>query len=203
MIDDFTQAKGLSHYTIYVQDYGGPVGFRLVLAHPERVQALIVQNAVAHNAGLGAIRATRGAFWADRPAHEAAVRENLLSFATTKLRHLGSDPKTELYDPDLWTDEYAFLNAPGQAHIQTDLFFDYRTNVAAYPKWQAWLQKTQPKLLVLWGKHDPSFDIGEPERFHKDVPNAGVYVLDAGHFALDTKADEIAALLREFMQAQK
>jgi len=203
VIDDFTQAVGLSHYTLYVQDYGGPVGFRMALAHPERVQALIVQNAVAHNEGLGAIWATRRAFWADRPAHEQALRENLLSFAATKSRHIGADPKTELYDPDLWTDEYRFLNAPGQAQIQTDLFYDYRTNVAAYPKWQAWLQQTQPRLLVIWGKHDPSFDIGEPERFRKDVPNAGVYVLDAGHFALDTKADEIAALLRKFMQAQK
>jgi pimeloyl-ACP methyl ester carboxylesterase len=203
MIDDFTQAVGLSHYTLYVQDYGGPVGFRMALAHPQRVQALIVQNAVAHNEGLGAIWATRRAFWADRPAHEQALRENLLSFAATKLRHIGADPKTELYDPDLWTDEYRFLNAPGQAQIQTDLFYDYRMNVAAYPKWQAWLQQTQPRLLVLWGKHDPSFDIGEPERFRKDVPNAGVHVLDAGHFALDTKADEIAGMLDEFMKTQK
>jgi pimeloyl-ACP methyl ester carboxylesterase len=201
-IDDFTQAMGLTHYTLYMQDYGGPVGFRMVLAHPERVQALIVQNAVAHDEGLGANWATRRAFWADRPAHQEALRENLLSFAATKSRHIGDDSKSELYDPDLWTYEYAFLNAPGQAQIQTDLFFDYRTNVDAYPKWQAWLQKTQPKLLVLWGKHDPSFDIGEPGRFRKDVANAGVYVLDAGHFALDTKADEIAALVREFMKAQ-
>ena len=203
VIDDFTQAVGLSHYTLYVQDYGGPVGFRMVLAHPERVQALIVQNAVAHNEGLGAIWATRRAFWADRPGHEEALRENLLSFAATKSRHIGADPKTELYDPDLWTDEYRFLNAPGQAQIQTDLFYDYRANVAAYPKWQAWLQQTQPKLLVLWGKHDPSFDIGEPERFRKDVPKAGVHVLDAGHFSLDTKANEIAGMLDEFMKTQK
>ena len=203
VIGDFTQAMGVSHYTLYMQDYGGPVGFRMVLTHPERVQALIVQNAVAHNEGLGAIWATRRAFWADRAAHEEALRENLLSFAATKSRHIGGDPKIELYDPDLWTDEHAFLNAPGQAQIQTDLFYDYRTNVAAYPKWQAWLQQTQPKLLVLWGKHDPSFDISEPERFRKDVPNAGVYVLDAGHFALDTKADEIAGMLDEFMKAQK
>jgi len=203
VIDDFTQAVGLSHYTLYVQDYGGPVGFRMAVAHPERVQALIVQNAVAHNEGLGAIWATRRAFWADRPAHEQALRENLLSFAATKSRHIGADPKTELYDPDLWVDEYRFLNAPGQAQIQTDLFYDYRTNVAAYPKWQAWLQQTQPKLLVLWGKHDPSFDISEPERFRNDVPNAGVHVLDAGHFALDTKADEIAGMLDEFTKTQK
>ena len=198
VINDFTEALGLSHYTLYMQDYGGPVGFRMALAHPERVQALIIQDAVAHNEGLGANWATRRAFWADRPAHEDALRKNLLSLATTKTRHIGDDPKIELYDPDLWTDEYAFLNAPGQAQIQSDLFYDYRTNVDAYPKWQAWLQKTQPKLLVLWGKHDLSFDLGEPERYRKDVPKAEVYVLDAGHFALDTKADEIAALVREF-----
>lgn len=203
VMNGFTQALGLSRYTLYMQDYGGPVGFRMALAHPERVQALIVQDAVAHNEGLGVNWATRRAFWADRPAHEEALRTNLLSLATTKTRHIGDDPKIELYDPDLWSDEYAFLNAPGQAQIQSDLFYDYRTNVDAYPKWQAWMQKTQPKLLVLWGKHDLSFDPGEPERYRKDVPNADIHVLDAGHFALDTKADEIAALVREFMKKQK
>jgi pimeloyl-ACP methyl ester carboxylesterase len=200
VMNGFTQALGLSHYTLYMQDYGGPVGFRMALVHPERVQALIVQDAVSHNEGLGANWATRRAFWADRPAHEEALRTNLLSLATTKTRHIGDDPNVELYDPDLWTDEYAFLNSPGQIQIQSDLFYDYRTNIDAYPKWQAWMQKTQPKLLVLWGKHDLSFDPGEPERYRKDVPNAEVHVLDAGHFALDTKADEIAELVSEFMK---
>ena len=88
------------------------------------------------------------------PLNEEALRKNLLSLATTKTRHVGDDPNVELYDPDLWTDEFAFLNSPGQAQIQSDLFYDYRTNVEAYPKWQAWMQKTQPKLLVIWGKHD-------------------------------------------------
>jgi pimeloyl-ACP methyl ester carboxylesterase len=203
VMNHFTEALGLSKYTLYMQDYGGPVGFRMALEHPERVQALIVQDAVAHNEGLGANWATRRAFWADRPAYEEALRKNLLSLATTKTRHVGDDPNLELYDPDLWTDEYAFLNSPGQAQIQSDLFYDYRTNVEAYPKWQAWMQKNQPKLLVLWGKHDLSFDLGEPERYRKDVPNADVHVLDAGHFALDTKADEIATLVREFMKTQK
>jgi pimeloyl-ACP methyl ester carboxylesterase len=202
VMDNFTQTLGLSRYTLYMQDYGGPVGFRMVLAHPERAQALIVQDAVAHNEGLGANWATRRAFWADRPAHEEALRKNLLSLAATRTRHVGDDPKVELYDPDLWSDEYAFLNAPGQAQIQADLFYDYRTNVDGYLQWQAWMQKAQPKLLVVWGKHDLSFDPGEPERYRKDVPNAGVYVLDAGHFALDTKAEEIAALVREFMKAR-
>ena len=196
----FTETLNLTKYTLFMQDYGGPVGFRMALAHPDRVDALIVQNAVAHNEGLGALWTTRRAFWADRSSHEAALRTNLLSLEAARVRHVGSDPNPEKYDPDLWTDEYAFLNAPGQAEIQSDLFYDYRTNIDAYPKWQAWMQKTQPKLLVIWGKHDLSFDPGEPERYRKDVPKADVHVLDAGHFALDTKADEIATLVRAFMK---
>jgi pimeloyl-ACP methyl ester carboxylesterase len=203
VMDDFVQAIGLSHYTLYMQDYGGPVGFRMALAHPERVEGLIVQDAVAHNEGLGELWIPRRAFWADRAAHEGAFRANFLSFATTRARHAGDDPNPEPYDPDLWTDELAFLGRPGQADIQSDLFYDYRTNVDAYPKWQAWMRETRPRLLVIWGSHDLSFDLGEPERYRKDVPDAQIHVLDASHFALDTKADEIAALVRGFMEAQK
>ena len=203
IMDKFTETLGLSRYTLYMQDYGGPVGFRMILAHPDRAQALIVQDAVSHNEGLGVNWKTRRAFWADRAANDEALRKNLLSMAATKTRHVGDDPNLQLYDPDLWTDEYNFINSPGQAQIQSDLFYDYRTNVDAYPTWQAWMQKTQPRLLVLWGKHDLSFDPGEPERYRKDVPNAQVHVLDAGHFALDTKADEIADMVRQFMQSVK
>jgi pimeloyl-ACP methyl ester carboxylesterase len=203
IMNHFTEALGLSRYALYMQDYGGPVGFRMALAHSGRIEALIVQDAVAHNEGLGANWATRRAFWADRPAHEAELHKNLLSLATTRTRHVGDDPNVELYDPDLWTDEFAFLSQPGQAEIQSDLFYDYRTNVAGYPKWQEWLRKTQPRLLVVWGKHDLSFDPGEPERYRKDVPSAEVHVLDAGHFALNTKADEIAALVGQFLKVHK
>jgi pimeloyl-ACP methyl ester carboxylesterase len=196
----FTDAIGLSRYTLYMQDYGGPVGFRMALSRPGRVNALIVQNAVAHNEGLGAIWKARRAFWADRAANEETLRANLLSLATTRARHVGEDPDVERYDPDLWTDEFAFLNRPGQAEIQSDLFYDYRTNVDSYPKWQAWLREKQPRLLVIWGKFDPSFAPSEPEAYRRDVPNAQVHVLAAGHFALDTAADEIAALLRGFVE---
>jgi pimeloyl-ACP methyl ester carboxylesterase len=200
IVDHFTQAVGLSHYTLYMQDYGGPVGFRLAMAHPERVGSIIVQNAVAHNEGLGRLWNTRRAFWADRSANEDALRANFLSLAATRTRHVGSDPRLERYDPDLWTDEFAFLNRPGEADIQSDLFYDYRTNVAAYPVWQAWLRKTQPRTLVLWGKYDPSFDISEPEAYRRDLPNAVIQILEAGHFALDTAADQIAMLIRQFMK---
>ena len=99
--------------------------------------------------------------------NESALRTNLLSLATTRTRHVGNDPNVERYDPDLWTDEFYFLNQPGQADIQSDLFYDYRTNVDAYPKWQAWMREKQPRLLVIWGKYDLSFDLGEPERLPK------------------------------------
>jgi len=202
-MNHFTEALGLSRYTLYLQDYGGPVGFRMALAHPDRIEALIVQNAVAHDEGLGAIWKTRRAFWADRSANENALRANLLSLQTTRTRHVGSDPNIERNAPDLWTDEFAFLSQPGQVDIQSDLFYDYRTNVDSYPKWQAWMRERQPRLLVIWGKYDPSFDISEPEAYRRDVANAEVQVLDAGHFALDTKADEIAALVDQFMKREK
>jgi pimeloyl-ACP methyl ester carboxylesterase len=196
----FTEELAIPRYTLYMQDYGGPVGFRMALRHPERVEAFVVQDAVAHNEGLGVNWKTRRAFWADRKANEVALRTNLLSLSATRTRHVGSDPNVERYDPDLWTDEFAFLSRPGQIDIQSDLFYDYRTNVEAYPKWQAWMRKQQPRLLVLWGKYDLSFDLSEPEAYRRDVPKAEAHVLDAGHFALDTAADEIAALARAFMQ---
>jgi pimeloyl-ACP methyl ester carboxylesterase len=200
-MNHFVEAVGLSRHTLYMQDYGGPVGFRMALTHPERIEALIVQNAVAHNEGLGALWKPRRAFWADRAANESTLRANLLSLQATRTRHVGSDPDVERYDPDLWTDEFGFLNQPVQADIQADMFYDYRTNVDAYPKWQAWMREKQPRLLVIWGKYDPSFDISEPQAYRRDVPGAQVHVLDAGHFALDTAADEIAVLVRGFVNS--
>lgn len=199
VMNGFVDALGLTHYTLYMQDYGGPVGFRMAIARPDRIDALIVQNAVAHDAGLGELWVTRRAFWADRTTHEETFRSNFLSAEATRTRHIGHDPEIDRYDPDLWTDELAFLTAQGQAQIQTDLFYDYRTNVSAYPQWQAWLRETQPSLLVLWGRYDPSFDIGEPERYRQDVPGAHIHLFDAGHFALDTRPDGIAATVRQFL----
>jgi pimeloyl-ACP methyl ester carboxylesterase len=199
IMDHFIEALGLRRYTLYMQDYGGPVGFRMILAYPERVEALIVQDAVAHNEGLGSNWKTRRAFWVERTVNESALRVNLLSLATTRARHVGDDPNVERHDPDLWADEFYFLNQPGQAEIQSDLFYDYRTNVEAYPKWQAWMRQNQPRLLVIWGKYEVSFDPSEPEAYRRDVPNAEVHIVDGGHFALDTAADEIAALVRNFV----
>lgn len=196
----FTEILGLTHYVLFMQDYGGPVGFRLALAHPERVQAMIVQNAVAHDQGLGPLWEARKAYWADRNANEEKLRANLMSLEATRQRHVGSSPHPERYDPDLWNDELAFLSRPGQDRIQSDLFYDYRTNVASYPRWQAWLRQHRPRLLVLWGVYDPSFAVAGAEAYRADVPTAEVHLLQAGHFALDEAPQEVTNLTRQFLQ---
>jgi pimeloyl-ACP methyl ester carboxylesterase len=195
----FGEILALSRYSLFMQDYGGPVGFRMAMAHPERLDSLIVQNAVAYESGLSDLWGVRRAFWADRARHEEELRQNFLSLEATRRRHVGSDPQAERYDPDLWTDEFAFLNKPGQADIQVELFYDYRHNVSSYPKWQAWMRNTHPRLMVLWGKYDPSFETSEPASYQGDVPSAEIHMLEAGHFALDTAADQIADLVHSFL----
>lgn len=198
IIEAFTDKIGLTQYTLYMQDYGGPVGFRLALANPDKVKSMIIQNAVSHIEGLSPLWDTRKAFWQNRSAHEEEVKANFASFQATKQRHVGTDPHPEHINPDTWTDEYAFLTRPGQTQIQLDLFYDYQTNVASYPHWQQWLRDHQPRLLVLWGKYDPSFTTAGAVAYKKDVPGATVILLDAGHFALDTKTDEIANHILNF-----
>lgn len=199
VVDGFTRAVGLKRYVLYQQDYGGPIGMRLAIAHPERVRAMIVQNAVAHEEGLGPGWEPRRAFWRDRAANEAKVITPFLSLEAAKARHLGSTPHPERYDPTEWLGEHALLSRPGQRQIQSNLFFDYRTNVAAYPRWQAWLRAHRPPLLVLWGRYDPSFAVAGAHTYKRDVPAAEIHILDAGHFALDEKVDEVAALIRSFL----
>jgi len=199
VIEDFTEELHLDRYTLFMQDYGGPVGFRMALAHPERVQAMIIQNAVSHEEGLSPLWAVRRAFWQDRSAHETEVRSNLLSLEATRKRHIGTSPDPTQYNPDLWVDEYYFLNQPGQGDIQLDLFYDYQNNVRSYPKWQQWLRDNKPPLLVLWGRYDTSFTVAGGEAYKKDDPRAKVYILDAGHFALDLKPREIIRLTQDFI----
>jgi pimeloyl-ACP methyl ester carboxylesterase len=202
VVDLFLEQRGVARYALYLQDYGGPIGFRLALAHPERVTGLVIQNAVAHEQGLSDLWAPRRAFWADRAAHEAAVRENLLSLTATKQRHVGASPHPDRIDPETWEDEYAFLARPGMVDIQLELFHDYRTNVASYPRWQAYLRERQPPTLVVWGRHDLSFTVAGAVAYGDDVPDAEVHLLDAGHFALDEAAPQIAALIRDFFEGR-
>lgn len=202
VMQDFADELHLDRYTLFMQDYGGPVGFRMALLHSEKIQAMIIQNAVSHEEGLSPLWAVRRAFWEDRAAHEAEVRTNLLSLEATKKRHVGTSPDVSRYNPDLWVDEYYFLNQPGQADIQLELFYDYQNNVKSYPKWQQWLRDHHPALLVLWGRYDTSFTTAGGEAYQRDDPRAEVHILDAGHFALDLKSAEIIQLTEAFMKKQ-
>lgn len=196
--DALLEKLQIKSYTLYIHDYGAPVGFRLMTAHPERLRGLIVQNGNAYDEGLGPKWAKIAEYWADPQAHPEVV-DAFLSYEATKQRHIAGSEHPERYDPDSWTDEYAQLSRPGQREIQSALLFDYRTNVASYPQWQAWLRAHKPATLVAWGKNDPSFIGAGAEAFRRDLPDAEIHLLDAGHFALDEKTDEIATLILRFM----
>ncbi len=200
VMNAFAVQMHLDRYTLFMQDYGGPVGFRMAVTHPEKVQAMIIQNAVAHEEGLSPLWAVRRAFWKDRAPHEAEVRANLLSLEAARKRHVGTSPDVSLYNPDLWVDEAYFLNQPGQAEIQSDLFYDYQNNVKSYPAWQKWLREHQPPMLVMWGRYDTSFTVAGAEGYKKDVPKAEVHILDAGHFAMDLQTPTVIRLTENFLK---
>jgi pimeloyl-ACP methyl ester carboxylesterase len=196
---DLLDQLGIKSYTLYLHDYGAPVGYRIALAHPERVHALIVQNGNAYKEGLGPKWSLIEQYWADPKAHPEVVDNFFLSYKSAEQRHVAGTSHPERYNPDTWNDEYAHLSKPGQREIQAALVYDYRTNVAAYPAWQAWLRQHKPPTLVVWGKNDPSFIAPGAEAYKRDLPNAEIHLLDAGHFATDEKNDEIANLILDFM----
>ena len=199
-IDAFISRLALSRFILVMQDYGGPIGLRLAERHPEKIQVLIMQNAVCHQEGLSPLWDTRKAYWAHKEQYYETVRQNFISFEATRQRHLGTTPTPEKIDPDTYTDEYLFLNKPGMAAIQLNLFYDYQTNVQLYPRWQAWLRERQPLLLVIWGKYDSSFTVAGAWQYQQDVPTAKVHLVAGGHFALDEASTEIVFLMRRFMQ---
>ena len=198
-MDGFIDALGLGQYSLYLQDYGGPIGFRIALTRPERVQTLIVQNAVLHEEGLTPVWNLRRAYWNDRGAIEAEIREGMYSVQAGIARHVGGRPNPERYNPDLWMDEIAFLQRPGMDAIQLDLVYDYRSNVKAYPQWQAYLRQQHPPVLVLWGIFDPIFSVEGARAIQREVPDAQVHLFEAGHFAINDKPLEIASCMREFL----
>ncbi|WP_298152351.1 alpha/beta hydrolase [Metallibacterium sp.] len=197
-IDILLEQLRINHYTLYLFDYGAPIGYRIILTHPERLHALIIQNGNAYDAGLGSKWAKIAQFWSDPKVHPEVVNA-FLSYEATKQRHLAGTSHPDAYDPESWNDEFAHLSQPGQREIQEALLYDYRTNVAAYPVWQAWLRKHKPPTLIVWGANDPSFIAAGAQAYRADLPDAEIHLLDAGHFALEEKNDVIANLILQFM----
>ena len=200
----FTEALKLSRYAIYVFDYGAPTGFRLAVANPERVTAIVSQNGNAYEEGLADAWAPIRKYWAEPTAENREVlRTNILTLAGTKWQYTHGVAVPDSVAPEAYTLDAALLERPGNKDIQLDLFLNYATNVKLYPKFQEYFRKSRPPLLAIWGKNDPFFLPAGAEAFRKDIPNAQVQLLDTGHFALETHVIEIAAAMKEFFEGAR
>jgi pimeloyl-ACP methyl ester carboxylesterase len=199
VIANFTDAIGLTIFAIYVFDYGAPVGFRLALARPDRISAIISQNGNAYEEGLSEGWNPIQRYWKEpTPENRAALREFLKPEAT-KWQYTHGVEDTTLLAPEAYELDSALLTRPGNDEIQLDLFLDYASNVAIYPKFQEYFRSKRPPLLATWGKNDPFFLPPGAEAFKRDIPNAEVKFFDTGHFALETHAQEIASAIRDFL----
>ena len=198
-IDSFTQSIGLERFAIYVFDYGAPVGFRLALARPERITAIISQNGNAYVEGLSQGWNPIQKYWKEpTPENRAALRDFLKPEAT-KWQYVHGVQDESQVAPESYELDSALLARPGNDEIQLDLFLDYASNVALYPKFQEYFRIMQPSLLAVWGKNDPFFLPPGAEAFKRDNPNAEVRFYDTGHFALETHHQEIAGAIRDFL----
>jgi pimeloyl-ACP methyl ester carboxylesterase len=196
----FVDALGLTKYAIYIFDYGAPVGLRLAMRYPERVSAIISQNGNAYIEGLSEAWEPWQTYWREpTPEHREACRVALAPETIRDWQYFnGADRK--LVSPDGYTLDIAYMARPGADEIQLDLVLDYRSNVALYPEFQAFFRKHRPPLLAAWGKNDAFFVPAGAEAYKRDLPDAEIHLLDTGHFALETHAAEIGALMRDFLK---
>jgi pimeloyl-ACP methyl ester carboxylesterase len=199
VIERFTEILRLSHYALFVFDYGAPVGFRLAIRHPERISALISQNGNAYAEGLSEGWNPIQAYWKDPSEQNRTALRAFLKPESTQWQYTHGVPNPERLSPDTWTLDSALLARPGNDEIQLDLFADYQTNVALYPKFQEYIRTQRPPTLAVWGKNDPFFLPPGAEAFKRDNPDAEVHLLDAGHFALESQGSEIATIVRDFL----
>jgi pimeloyl-ACP methyl ester carboxylesterase len=201
IVDQFTVALKLERFTMYVQDYGAPIGYRLATAHPEKITGIVVQNGNAYLDGLpDPYWKPIKAYWAD-PSQQSRhkIANAALTLKGTKSQYLIGVKDPSLLSPDTWTLDWSNLSRPGNKDIQLDLLLDYQTNLTLYPKWQAYFRTSQPPMLIVWGKNDVCFPAAGAEAYKRDIKNLDFHLLDTGHFALEDSTDEIATLMLGFL----
>jgi pimeloyl-ACP methyl ester carboxylesterase len=203
VIERFTEVVGLVRFAIYAFDYGAPTGFRMAVRHPKRITAIVSQNGNAYEEGLSDGWNPIRAYWQDPSEANRAALRPFLSPETTIWQYTHGVADTSLVSPDGYSLDNFYLARPGADEVQLDLFGDYKSNVAAYPEFQAYFRKHKPPLLAVWGKNDPFFLPPGAEAFKRDIPGAQVRFLDTGHFALETHCEEIAAAIRDFLPRAK
>jgi len=199
VVDRFTGAVGLNRYAVYVFDYGAPIGFRLALKHPERIAAIITQNGNAYAEGLSEGWNPIQKYWQEPIAENRTALRSFLTPETTRWQYVHGVSDETLVAPESYTLDASLLARPGNDDIQLDLFLDYASNVALYPKFQEYFRQQRPPLLAVWGKRDPFFLPPGAEAFKRDVPNAEILFYDTGHFALETHVEEIGAAIGDFL----
>ena len=199
VIGSFTETIGLERFAIYVFDYGAPVGLRLGLAHPERITAIISQNGNAYEEGLGDGWNPIQKYWKEPTAENREALREFLKPEATKWQYSHGVQDTALLAPEAYQLDSALLARPGNDEIQLDLFLDYASNVALYPKFQEYFRTKRPPLLAVWGKNDPFFLPPGAEAFKRDNPSAEMHFFDTGHFALETHAQEIGRAINDFL----
>ena len=198
----FTQAIKVNRYALYVFDYGAPTGFRLAMAHPERVTAIVSQNGNAYEEGLGDAWGPIRKYWAfPNVENREVIAKNVLTLEGTRWQYTHGVPNPDSVAPESYTLDMALMERPGNKDIQLDLFLNYASNVPLYPTFQAYFRKSKPPLLAIWGKNDPFFIPAGAEAFRRDIPSAQIKMLDTGHFALETHVVEIATAMKEFFDA--
>ena len=203
IVDGFVESIGLSKYSMYVMDYGAPVGYRLALRHPERVQALIVQNGNAYDEGLLKFWDPIKAYWNDNVPEKRAAIHFLVEPKSTRWQYENGVSDLTLLDPTTWALDQIGLDRPGNRDIQMDLMYDYRTNVPLYPDFQNFFRKNQPPTLIVWGKNDFIFPPEGAGPYSRDLKNLETHLLDTGHFALETHGEEIASRIETFLTKNK
>ncbi|MHB1200041.1 MAG: alpha/beta fold hydrolase [Polaromonas sp.] len=200
LMDEFTQQVDAKNYVLYMQDFGGPVGFRLAVKHPERVRGMIIQNATLHGEGWNPdVVKQFGPFWKERNAETEKPIRAFVKPETTKWQYTEGATRTALVSPDAWTHDQVRLDRPGNEAVQLQYLWNYQDNVAQYPVWQNYLKTNQPPMLIVWGKNDPFFTLAGVDAIKALVPKAKVNLYDAGHFALETHVKEIGAEIRGFL----
>ena len=202
VVEKFTEELGLSRYTLYLQDYGAPIGFRLAVKHPERVQALVIQNGNAYEEGLRDFWIPLKAYWGDRSEANAATLRKFLELDATKWQYTHGVRRPEVVSADNWLIDQYLLDRPGNKEIQLQLFYSYGSNPPLYPKWQAYFRRYQPPTLIVWGKNDQIFPAEGAYPYRRDLKDVKFHLLDTGHFALEEDGDVIAGLIRDFLRTR-
>lgn len=199
LMEEFVATVGLDSYSLYLMDYGAPIGFRLATRHPEKVKSLVIQNGNAYEEGLRDFWDPLRAYWKEKTEANATPLRDFLTLEATKWQYTQGVRDVEKISPDTWGHVQPLLDRPGNQAIQLELFYSYGSNPPLYPVWQAYLREYQPPTLIVWGKNDPIFPAEGAYPYKRDLQNIEFHLLDTGHFALEEDGDFIAQTIRRFL----